>query len=84
VNRTSRFFWVDVVLAGLSTVLVAVTLVWPDWIELVTGGHGGDGGGGLLEWVVTVGAASVAVTFAVAARGSWRRRAAGSGSDAVS
>lgn len=49
--RQDRWLLVEVVLAGLSGVLAAVTFVWPDWIELVFRVNP-DGGNGWLEWAV--------------------------------
>jgi hypothetical protein len=76
VNRRSRLYLVELVLAGLSTAVFVVTAFWPDWIERVTGEDGGDGGSGLLEWSIACVAALAAVGFSVAARIDWRRRRA--------
>jgi hypothetical protein len=73
VNRRSRLFLVEVVLAALSAALFVASFVWRDWIEIVTEGGGGDGGNGLLEWALSGGAALAAVVLSVTARSEWRR-----------
>jgi hypothetical protein len=65
-------FWSEVGLGGLSVALAVVTLVWPDWIELVFG-IDPDEGSGTAEWLIT-GVCTVAaiISFALA-RIEWRR-----------
>jgi hypothetical protein len=72
VRPLSRLFWWEVVSAGMSGVVAAVTLVWPDWIELVFNVDP-DGGDGSLEWLVAGLATAVTLTLCLAARREWRR-----------
>jgi hypothetical protein len=46
-------FWIETILACLSGGLLALTLVWHDWIELLFGVEP-DGGDGSFEWVLVV------------------------------
>ena len=62
---------VDVVLASLSAFLLMLTLVLPDWIEVVF--HvDPDGGSGELEWLIAGAFALSTVGFGLAARREWR------------
>jgi hypothetical protein len=63
---------VDAGLAALSAVLLALTLVVPDWIEVVFGLEP-DGGTGELEWLIAGALALGTVGFGLAARRDWRR-----------
>ena len=64
----SRRARVERVVAVLSALLAVVTLVWPQWIELLTGADP-DGGNGSLEWAVVGGLAAIAlVSSALALR----------------
>lgn len=53
-------------LAAVSAVLLAVTILVPQWIEELTALEP-DGGGGELEWAVSTAFAVAAVTFGVLA-----------------
>ena len=64
-------FWLEFGLCVLSSVLLVLTLVWRDWIELVFG-FDPDHGSGALEWIITVVTAAGVVCFAVLARVEWR------------
>ena len=44
-----RFVWIEVVLATVSATCLAATLIWPHWIEDITGLEP-DGGDGSTEW----------------------------------
>ena len=62
---------VDAVLASLSAFLLMLTLVLPDWIEVVF--HvDPDGGSGELEWLIAGAFALGTVGFGLAARREWR------------
>ena len=75
-------FWALVALAGGSAMLLAITLIWPEWIELV-GGVDPDHGSGWLEWAVVFIAITMTVVGSVGARFEWRaRRVAPAGADA--
>jgi hypothetical protein len=55
--------WAEASLAAVSTALLVLTLLWPDWIERVIG-LDPDHGSGTAEWFVVAGTAAVAVTSA--------------------
>ena len=56
----------------MSTALLVVTLVWPDWIELVF--HiDPDEGSGALEWLIVALVATVAIACFALARLQWQR-----------
>jgi hypothetical protein len=69
-----RRFWAESVSAASAAVLALVTVVWPDWIEIVTG-SAPDGGSGALERAVVGGLAATAILLAAVARAEWRRAA---------
>ena len=65
-------FWVEAGLGAVSAVLLVVTLIWPDWLELVL--HiDPDGGNGAVEWAVVAAFAVVASVCLVLARVEWRK-----------
>jgi hypothetical protein len=65
-------FWLEAVLATLTTGLFLLTLISRNWIELVFGVEP-DEGNGSLEWLI-VGALFVAsVVLIAAARAEWQR-----------
>ena len=68
----TKLFWWEVVAAIASGAVSVVTLVWPDWIELVFGVDP-DGGDGSLEWLVAGLAVGVTLTLCLLARREWRR-----------
>jgi hypothetical protein len=70
-KRFSARFWLELVLAGTSLVLLLLTLMWRDWIELVFGADP-DHGDGSLEWLIVAMAAVATVVFGVLARLEWR------------
>ena len=61
-------------LPAVVAVLALVTVVWPDWIEIVTD-SAPDGGSGALERAVVGVLAATAILLAVVARAEWRRAA---------
>ncbi|MDX2540577.1 ABC transporter permease [Streptomyces sp. WI04-05B] len=65
-------FWAEAVLGGLSALLLLVTLVWRDWIEIVFGFEP-DAGSGAVEWLIVAVTALVTVLCALGARTEWRR-----------
>ena len=71
-RRLRRRFWIETAAAVISLVLLVVTLVTEEWIEVVFG-VSPDGGSGDLEWLVTAGFLVVTVTSLALARLEWRR-----------
>ncbi len=67
-------FWIESALAVLAVALAVITIVWPDWIELVFGVEP-DEGNGSIEVMIAVGAAVVAIAFSLLAGFEWRSRA---------
>jgi hypothetical protein len=65
-------FWVEAAFAATSTLLLLMTVVWPDWIELVFGADP-DHGDGSVEWLIAVLALLISATFSALARAEWRR-----------
>jgi ABC-type thiamin/hydroxymethylpyrimidine transport system permease subunit len=66
---------IEVVLAVISAALCVLTLVFPEWIEELTGLEP-DAGSGALEWLVAGVFLVAAVVAAVLARRDYRRLAA--------
>ena len=62
-------------IASAGTLLAALTLVWPDWIEGVTD-LDPDRHSGTLEWLIGRNVFLAAVLASVLARREWRRVAA--------
>ena len=59
-------------MAALSVLLLAATVLWRDWIEIVFGVDP-DHGDGTLEWVIVGVTATSAIVALVLARADWRR-----------
>jgi hypothetical protein len=65
-------FWIETAFGVASAVVLAMTLVWPDWIERIFGLEP-DAGDGSAEWGWAVAFAVAAlVLFADAGRTWWR------------
>ena len=71
-TQLPRRFWLELGLAGFSAVLLLLTLVTREWIELVFRVDP-DHGNGSLEWLVVLAALACTVTFSVLARLEWQR-----------
>ena len=65
-------FWVTAALAVVSVVLFAVTVIAPDWIEMVFR-FDPDHGNGAAEWVIVAGLVLMAATTSVLSLAEWRR-----------
>jgi hypothetical protein len=65
-------FWFEASAALCACRLALLTLVWPDWIERVSGVDP-DHGSGRLEWALVAALALAAVAASVATRLEWRR-----------
>ena len=67
-------FWIEVVIATVNIGLLASTLLWHDWIELVF--HiDPDGGSGALEWWIVAVTLTVSLVCFILMRIEWRRLA---------
>jgi hypothetical protein len=71
-KKLRRRFWAEIVLAASSGILSAITVVWPDWIEMITGWDP-DQHSGSVEWIIASGLFSAAVTTLAMATLEWRR-----------
>ena len=69
-NASARF-WIETALAVLTGILVVVTVITREWIELLFGVDP-DGGDGSLEWAIVAVLAVLTVAFAALARAEWR------------
>jgi hypothetical protein len=67
-----RRFWVEAALAMLSPFLVFLTVLWKDWIEIVSRVDP-DRHSGVLEWVVVLTFVAAAIACSALARREWLR-----------
>jgi len=67
-----RRFWPELLSAIACGALFLLTLVWNNWIELVSGSDP-DRHNGSLEWGILAVTSALAVTLAITARYEWRR-----------
>jgi hypothetical protein len=65
-------FRIERTLAIATSVMCAITAVWPDWIETVSG-FDPDHGSGWAEWVACGVLAVAAISFGLLARADHRR-----------
>ncbi len=63
----------ETVLAVVFAAIFVVTMVWPDWIELVFGADP-DEGSGQFEWAIVAISGVLAIASIIAARMEWRRQ----------
>jgi hypothetical protein len=61
----------ETVLSAILAVMTAITLVWPAWIEALTG-RDPDGGSGMVEWIIVAVLALLALASALLARRDYR------------
>ena len=66
-----RRLWIETGACALSGLVLVLTVVWPDWIELVFG-FDPDASSGALEWGIAVAASAATATFLLLARRDWR------------
>lgn len=69
---TRARFWIEASLAFVTAVLVVVTLMSREWIELVFD-IDPDGGSGAVEWGIVVFLFLATVLFGALARAEWKR-----------
>ena len=74
-EQLRRRLRIEVVLAVISAILCALTLVMPEWIEELTGLEP-DAGSGALEWIIAGVFLVAAVVSGGVARRDYRRLAA--------
>jgi hypothetical protein len=67
-----RRFWPELGSAIAAGGIFLLTLVWRDWIELVTGVDP-DHRSGSLEWFIVASTGVLALALAITARWEWRR-----------
>jgi uncharacterized membrane protein YhaH (DUF805 family) len=65
-------FWMETLLAAITGILCAITPIWPDWIEAISGWDP-DQHNGSMEWMITVGLLIVTVAMVAMAVRDWRR-----------
>ena len=65
-------FWLEAILAALTTGLFVLTLVSRDWIERIFHVEP-DEGSGALEWLIVAVLLVASIAFIAAARTEWRR-----------
>ena len=65
-------FWLEAVLATLTTALFILTLISRDWIERIFHVEP-DEGSGAIEWLIVAALLVVSISLIAAARTEWRR-----------
>ena len=70
-------FWIELGLAGISAFLAIITLVWPDWIEIVFSIDPDQSSGSLERAIVGISFVLAVACVALAHR-EWRRAAVSS------
>jgi hypothetical protein len=65
-------FWIEALLALGNAVLLVMTVVWKDWIEVVFNVDP-DAGSGAVEWGVVAVTLLLTIAFLTMARSEWRR-----------
>jgi len=71
-NRLPTRIWVETALGLMSAALLALTIVLPDWIELLFG-SAPDAGDGSTEWGLALSLAAVSVLMFGFAGRTWRK-----------
>jgi hypothetical protein len=72
-NRTlRRRFWAETATAAVTGILCAITPIWPDWIEGISGWDP-DQHNGSVEWMIVAGLLLITVVMVALAARSWRR-----------
>jgi hypothetical protein len=72
-NRLLTRFWVEMVLGLISAALLALTIVVPDWMEVLFG-LAPDAGDSSAEWRLVLSCATVSVLMFGFAWRTWRKR----------
>jgi hypothetical protein len=71
-NPLRRRFWLETGMATVTSILLMITLIWRDWIEIVFGVNP-DQGNGTLEWLIVGALLVVAIMLITLASYEWRR-----------
>jgi len=71
-HQASPRFWAEAISATAAAALASLTLLWPDWIESLTGINP-DHGDGSFEWMLVIGLAVVSAALSLLAWREWRR-----------
>jgi len=71
--QVGALFWVEALLALGNAILLAMTVVWKDWIEIVFD-IDPDAGSGALEWTIVGVTLLLTIVFLLLARAEWRKR----------
>ena len=67
-----RRFWLETGIASVTSILLIITLVWREWIEIVFN-FDPDNGSGALEWLIVGALLLVTVMLFVLASYEWHR-----------
>lgn len=65
-------FWIEALLALGNAILLVMTVLWKDWIEIVFDVDP-DAGSGALEWAIVAITLLLTIAFLALARSEWRR-----------
>ena len=68
----TRIFWIETILGAASTLILVLTFVWKDWIEIVFGVDP-DNHSGSLELLIVIICLGTTVLFSLLARQEWRK-----------
>jgi hypothetical protein len=74
-QQLKPWFWIEALLALGNAILLVMTLLWPDWIEIVFD-IDPDAGSGALEWAIVAVTLILTLAFFLLARNEWRRSSA--------
>ena len=68
----TRIFWIETILGAASTLILVLTFVWKDWIEIVFGVDP-DNHSGSLELLIVIICLGTTVLFSLLACQEWRK-----------
>jgi hypothetical protein len=71
-NSLRRRFWLETGMAIVTSILLVLTLIWRDWIEIVFR-LDPDQGNGTLEWLIVGALLGVTIILFTLASFEWRR-----------
>jgi len=71
-NVLRRRFWLETALAVVTSILLVITLVWNDWIEIVFGVDP-DNNNGTFEWFIVGVLLVMTIMLFILASYEWRR-----------